>query len=178
MRIIRGLWKARRLTPPNNLPVRPTTDFAKEALFNIFDNLLDYEDCVVADLFSGTGSISYEFASREAKSITSVEMDQQCINFIKKTIELLHISNIHVVKNDVFSFIKKSPLKFDVIFADPPYQNPLIKELPDMIFENKLLNDNGIFVLEHSDKYSFEKHACFSEQRNYGSVNFSFFKQQ
>lgn len=177
MRIIRGLWKSRRLAPPNNLPVRPTTDFAKEAVFNIFDNLIDYEDVEVLDLFAGTGSISYEFCSREAKKVTAVEMNQQCINFIKKTIDQLQILNLNIVKNDVFSYVKKTSQKFDVIFADPPYQLPNIAELPDLIFEHQLLNKNGIFVLEHSNKYHFEKHAMFFDHRNYGSVNFTFFKQ-
>lgn len=175
MRIIRGLWKSRRINPPTNLPVRPTTDFAKEALFNIFDNLLDYEEMIVLDLFAGTGSISYEFASRESKSVTSVEMNQQCINFIKKTVDQLQILNINVVKNDVFSFIKKTSRKFDVIFADPPYQLPNLSELPDLIFEHQLLNENGMFVLEHAAKYNFESHPFFSDHRNYGSVNFTFF---
>lgn len=175
MRIIRGEWKGRRLTPPNNLPVRPTTDFAKEALFNIFDNLLDYEDVVVLDLFAGTGSISYEFASRGAKSVTAVEMNQNCINFIKKSIDQLQILNLNIIKNDVFSFIKKSSRKFDVIFADPPYQLPTLGELPNQIFEYDLLNKNGMFVLEHSAAYNFKHHPNFSEHRNYGSVNFTFF---
>ncbi|MDD4848736.1 MAG: 16S rRNA (guanine(966)-N(2))-methyltransferase RsmD [Bacteroidales bacterium] len=178
MRIIRGLWKSRRITPPNNLPVRPTTDFAKEALFNIFDNMVDYEDAVVLDLFSGTGSISYEFCSREAKSVTAVEMNQACISFIKSTIDLLQILNLNLVKNDVFSFIKKTPRKFDVIFADPPYQLPNLAELPQLVFEHQLLNENGIFVLEHSAKYHFENHPMFIDHRNYGSVNFSFFMQK
>ena len=175
MRIIRGTWKGRRLNTPNNLPVRPTTDMAKEALFNVLENHYDLDELTVADLFSGTGSISYEFASRGAKKVVSVEQNFKCTEFISRTKDLLKIGNLQVIRSDVFLFLKKTSTPFDIIFADPPYDLPSLDSLPGLVFEGNLLNEGGVFILEHPDTFDFSQHPNFSQHRNYGKVNFSFF---
>lgn len=178
MRIIGGTLGGRRLHPPSNLPVRPTTDLAKESLFNILNNIVDFEALKVLDLFSGTGSISYEFASRNAVEVVSVDVSQRCTAFIKKTIEELHISNQLVYKTDVFNFLKSCRSTFDLIFADPPYDSPKFQQIPEMIFGQKLLNDSGMLIVEHPREINYASHPNFERLRNYGKVNFSFFINQ
>ncbi|MBD77734.1 MAG: 16S rRNA (guanine(966)-N(2))-methyltransferase RsmD [Crocinitomicaceae bacterium] len=176
MRIIGGKLKGRRLQAPKNLPVRPTTDFAKEALFNVLNHKIDFENTNLLDLFSGTGNISYEFASRACPSILSVEQNNNCIRFIKKTSEELGLS-INTVKANVFRLIAK-PAKntFNVIFADPPYENKELTTIPDLIFKNEWLTPNGLLIVEHGPHTSFESHSHFVEERSYGHVHFSFFE--
>lgn len=178
MRIIAGSLRGRRLNPPATLPVRPTTDMARESLFNILNNYVDYEDCAVMDLFAGTGAMSLEFVSRGAKEVTSIDINNQCTDFIKASAKQFGVNNIHVVRADVFDLIKRAYKKFDIIFADPPYALENLAQLPDMIFEHNLLTDDGIFILEHPRDYHFEEHPHFWQHRNYGKVNFTFFAQK
>lgn len=178
MRIIAGSLRGRRLNPPATLPVRPTTDMARESLFNILNNYVDYEDCAVMDLFAGTGAMSLEFVSRGAKEVTSIDINNQCTDFIKASAKQFGVNNIHVVRADVFDLIKRAYKKFDIIFADPPYALDNLPQLPDLIFEHDLLTDDGIFILEHPRDYHFEEHPHFWQHRNYGKVNFTFFAQK
>ncbi len=175
MRIIAGTLRGRRLNPPQGLPVRPTTDMARESLFNILNNYVDYEDCTIMDLFAGTGAVSLEFVSRGAKEVTSVEINNQCTEFIKATAMQFGIRNLHVVRADVFDLLKRANRRFDIIFADPPYAIENLASLPDLVFEKQVLTDDGIFVLEHPREYSFEEHPHFWQHRAYGKVNFTFF---
>lgn len=175
MRIIAGSLRGRRLNPPANLPVRPTTDMARESLFNILNNYVDYEECTVMDLFAGTGAVSLEFVSRGVKSVTSIEINNQCTEFIKSAARQMGVENIHVVRADVFDLLKRAYKKFDIIFADPPYALADLAKLPDMVFEKELLTEDGIFVLEHPREYQFEEHPHFWQHRAYGKVNFTFF---
>lgn len=176
MRIISGSHKGRTINPPSNLPVRPTTDYAKTALFNILNNYIDFENISVLDLFSGTGNISFEFSSRGAKEIVSVDASYACIVFIKAAAEKFGFVNLKTVKADVFNFLGKTDKKYDLVFADPPYEMKGSERLPDLIFQNNILAANGLFILEHSVKTDFSKHPNFVEKREYGAVNFSFFK--
>lgn len=176
MRIIGGTHKARRFNPPSTLKARPTTDFAKEGLFNVLDNLIDFEGMQVLDLFSGTGSISYECASRGAASIFSIEMDFHNSSYIKKTAAELGLNAIKVIKGDAFKFIAGCGAKFDFIFADPPYALETLKTIPDKVFEAGILSQDGLMVLEHGRDNSFTEHPCFIEERRYGNVHFSLFK--
>ena len=175
MRIISGSNRGRRINPPQNLPVRPTTDFAKEGLFNILNNKLDFDEISVLDLFAGTGNISFEFASRGAITIKSVDINNKCIDFINKTAMNLKFSNLRGIKSNVFQYINNSIENFDLIFADPPYDLDESSTIPDLIFENKLLKEDGIFIMEHSRNLSFADHEKFMEHRKYGNVNFTFF---
>lgn len=177
MRIITGTLKGRRLNPPENLPVRPTTDMARESLFNILNNMTDYENISVLDLFSGTGAVSFEFISRGAKQVTAIEINNKCTDFIKKSADTFQIKNLHVVRADVFDIIKRAYQKFDIIFADPPYQLEDLPKIPDMIFEKDMLTPDGMLILEHSKEHEFENHPCFWQHRKYGKVNFTFFKK-
>lgn len=176
MRIISGTFKARRIDTPHNITARPTTDFAKEGLFNVLNNLIDFEDIDVLDLFAGTGSISLEFISRGVNNVVSVEKNDLHCTFIRKTCTLLGVDNLLLTRGDVFRFLSSSHMKFDVIFADPPYELTKINEIPDLIFKQELLKPDGLFVLEHSAKSNFEKHPNFSSHRHYGNVNYSFFE--
>lgn len=175
MRIIAGTLKGRRLNPPANLPVRPTTDMAREGLFNILNNYVDYEDCTVMDLFAGTGAMSVEFISRGAREVTSVDINNACAEYIKSEAQRLELRNLRVVRADVFDLLKRANRKFDIVFADPPYAIEGLQTLPDLVFEHQLLNDDGIFILEHPREYTFEEHPHFWQHRNYGKVNFTFF---
>lgn len=177
MRIITGILKGRRLNPTDNLPVRPTTDMAREGLFNILNNILEYEEVRVLDLFSGTGAVSFEFISRGAKEVTSIEINSKCTDFIKRSAQQFEVNNLRVVRADVFDLLKRAYQKFDVIFADPPYQLDELPSLPDLVFEKQILADNGIFILEHSKEHMFEEHPYFWQHRKYGKVNFTFFKK-
>jgi 16S rRNA (guanine966-N2)-methyltransferase len=166
----------RRINPPSNMPyTRPTTDIAKEGLFNMLQNNLEFESLKTLDLFGGTGSISYELASRGVPDLTVVEKDAQMFNFIKKTATDLHIENFKVVRSDVFRFIDQCTEKFDLIFAGPPYALQTIDDLPKRIFERSLLKENGWFILEHTPRNNYESFPGFKRARNYGTTVFSLF---
>ena len=176
MRIISGIHGGRRISPPAKMPyTRPTTDIAKEGLFNIIQNNLDIESLVVLDLFGGTGCISYELASRGAEDITIVEKDSHMYDFIKKTSLELNFTNFKVVKSDVFKFIDSATQKYDFIFAGPPYALATIDELQKKIIEKKLLSPGGWFVLEHTPRNDYKKYAHYKTERNYGTTIFSIF---
>ncbi len=175
MRIIGGKYKGRRIDPPANFKARPTTDFAREGLFNILNNRIDFETVTVLDLFSGTGSISYEFASRGAASVHLVEKDMRHISGIKRIIREYDFKNIKPVHIDVKAFLKTCTAKFDIVFADPPYELPWLKDLPDLVSGAGVIKEDGFFVLEHPKALNFKDHRLFFEHRNYGGVNFSFF---
>ena len=177
MRIIGGRHGGRKFHPPVNMPARPTTDFAKEGLFNIIQNNLDIESLKTLDIFGGTGSISYELASRGCTDLTLVEQDHTTVQFIKKTIETLQFENFKVLKMDVFTFIRNCTQQFDFIFAGPPYALKNIDDLPKLVFEKKLLNPGGWFVLEHTPRNEYEKHPNFFRAKNYGTTIFSIFIQ-
>ena len=177
MRIISGQNRGRKIKPPQNLPVRPTTDFAKEGLFNILANRVDFESLKVLDLFAGTGNISYEFASRGAESIKSIDTNNQCVAFIRKTADEIKFDTLHSIKTDVFKYLVNAVETFDLIFADPPYDLEEAINIPDLVFENELLNEEGILIIEHSRNFSFSDHPNFVEHRKYGNVNFSFFEK-
>lgn len=177
MRIISGRLGGRKIHPPANMPyTRPTTDIAKEGLFNILQNHLDFEEIKSLDLFGGTGSISYELASRGVHDLTIVEKDQHMFSFIKKTVETLQIENCKVVKSDVFRFIEQCTHQFHFIFAGPPYALQTIDDLPELIFQKKLLKQDGWFVLEHTPRNNYESFSHFKSSRNYGTTVFSFFE--
>ncbi|MEO7306051.1 MAG: RsmD family RNA methyltransferase [Ferruginibacter sp.] len=176
MRIISGIHGGRRISPPANMPyTRPTTDIAKEGLFNILQNNLDIDDLKVLDLFGGTGCISYELASRGAPDITIVEKDSKMYEFIKKTSAELNFENFHVVKGDVFRFIETTSQQYDLIFAGPPYALATIDDLPIKIFEKGILKPGGWFVLEHTPRNNYKKFAQYKTERNYGTTIFSIF---
>lgn len=176
MRVISGTLKGRRFNPPANLPVRPTTDFAKESLFNILNNHIDFEEMNALDLFAGTGNISIELVSRGCITVTSVDVNFKCTDFIKKTAITFNINNLQVIKSNVFSYLKFATKPYQLIFADPPYDLEGINKIPEIIFEKNLLAENGIMVIEHSRDTNFEQHPRFVEKRNYGKVNFSIFR--
>jgi 16S rRNA (guanine(966)-N(2))-methyltransferase RsmD len=176
MRIIAGTMGGRKINPPSKMPyTRPTTDIAKEGLFNILQNHVDFENLKTLDLFGGTGSISYELASRGAGELTVIEKDFSMNEFIKKTSRELQLKNFNVLKTDVFRFIEQCQEQFDFIFAGPPYALENIDDLPKLIAEKKLLAGNGWFVLEHTPRNNYEGYALFASQRNYGTTVFSFF---
>ena len=176
MRIIGGEHGGRKFNPPSKMPyTRPTTDIAKEGLFNILQNNLDFEQLKTLDLFGGTGSISYELASRGVPDLTIVEKDAAMYEFIKKTSAELRIDNLKTFKMDVFKFIQQCDDKFDFIFAGPPYALTQIDDLPKRIFENQLLKKNGWFVLEHTPKNDYKTFPFYKSERNYGTTVFSIF---
>jgi 16S rRNA (guanine966-N2)-methyltransferase len=179
MRIIGGEHGGRKFNPPNNMPyTRPTTDIAKEGLFNVIQNKLDFEELKTLDLFGGTGSISYELASRGVTDLTIVEKDTAMYEFIKKTSEALRLENFKVIKMDVFKFIGNCTGKFDFIFAGPPYALTSIDDLPKRIFEKQLLNKDGWFVLEHTPRNDYKNFPYYKSERNYGSTIFSTFIEE
>ncbi|NAS12099.1 16S rRNA (guanine(966)-N(2))-methyltransferase RsmD [Poritiphilus flavus] len=177
MRIISGKYKGKRILAPRELPVRPTTDMAKEALFNILNNSYYFEDLKVLDLFSGTGNIAYEFASRGCRQIYSVDQDYRCIKFISKTSKTLDL-NIQTIKSDVFKYLKKTDLKFDIIFADPPYRFELndFANIPELVFSRDLLLPDGTLIIEHSKHTELSELQHFKTARKYGGSVFSFFE--
>ena len=175
MRIIGGSLKALRFQPPQNIPTRPTTDMAKEGLFNVINNSFNFDNIRVLDLFGGTGSISYEFASRGCADITTVEIFPKCAAFIKKTAAEFKLPGIHLLQMDVFDFIKNSKQQYDVIFAGPPYPLPNLNTIPDLIFEHNLVEGQGWFILEHNPEHNFEAHPHFLKSKNYGTTIFSIF---
>ncbi|WP_153798664.1 RsmD family RNA methyltransferase [Foetidibacter luteolus] len=176
MRIISGRWGGRRISPPAKMPhTRPTTDIAKEGLFNILQNRIDFEGITTLDLFGGTGSISYELASRGSANLTIVENDPQMHAFIKKNVEAIGIENCNVIKMEVFSFLSGCSNRYDFIFAGPPYALGTIDDLPKIIVEKNIIAKDGLFVLEHTPRNNYEKFPGFSFVRNYGTTVFSFF---
>ena len=176
MRIIGGVLKGLRLNPPKNLPVRPTTDLAKEALFNILQNQIEFEGIKVLDLFSGTGNISMEFASRGSEKVVSVDRSIQCVHYLKDTARQHGLINIQVFKEDVFKYLEHETEKFDLIFADPPYDLNRIPEIAVTVFNKKLLTEGGLLIVEHQSLQNLSNHPAFVEQRKYGNSSFSFFK--
>lgn len=177
MRIISGKYKGRRINPPKNLPVRPTTDMSKESLFNILNNYFNFSELRVLDLFAGTGNISYEFASRGSNPITSVDGDYGCVTFIKKTAKEFDF-DITAIKSDVFKFLEKSKASFDIIFADPPYgmEQKDFEKIVSLVFENELLEEDGMMIIEHSKHTPIDHMINFSFSKNYGGSVFSFFE--
>jgi len=175
MRIIGGRLKGLRLNPPKNLPVRPTTDLAKEALFNILQNKIEFESIRVLDLFSGTGNISLEFASRGAEQVISVDRSIQCVHYLKDTARQHSLTNIKTFKDDVFKYLQLEIDHYDLIFADPPYDMNQIPEIPKIVFEKKLLLQGGLLIVEHQSMQNLSNHPAFTEQRKYGHSSFSFF---
>jgi 16S rRNA (guanine(966)-N(2))-methyltransferase RsmD len=177
MRIIAGKFGGRRIHPPTNMPyTRPTTDIAKEGLFNILQNRVQIEGAKTLDLFGGTGCISYELASRGAASLTIVEKDVQMLAFIKKNVDLLKIDNANVLQMDVFQYLNTCNQQFDILFAGPPYALNTIDDLPRIIVERKLISEVGYFVLEHTPRNDYKKFPGYSFERNYGTTIFSFFE--
>lgn len=177
MRIISGKYKSRRLTAPKHLPVRPTTDMAKEGLFNIINNWYHIDEIKVLDLFSGTGNISFEFASRGNTNILSVDKHSGCIYYINQIAKELEL-DIDTIKADVFSFLEKHQGTYDVIFADPPYDfsDEQFHKIPDLVFENDLLSSKGTLVIEHSQQTDLSSHKYFTQAKRYGGCMFSFFE--
>ena len=177
MRIISGKYKGRRIFPPKGLPVRPTTDMSKEALFNVLNNHFSFEGLKVLDLFAGTGNISYEFASRGSSPITSVDGDFGCVKFIKQ-VATEYDFNIAATKSDVFAFLEKNKTSYDIIFADPPYglDQKIFEKIVLLIFERGLLNEDGMMVIEHSKYTKLDHMINFSFQKSYGGSIFSFFE--
>ncbi|MBO7301953.1 MAG: 16S rRNA (guanine(966)-N(2))-methyltransferase RsmD [Bacteroidaceae bacterium] len=175
MRIISGKYKGRHFDVPRNFKARPTTDFAKENLFNILTNIIDFEECTALDLFSGTGSISLELLSRGCKSVTSVEMDSLHFSFLKKSQATLNDNNWHITRDDVFRYLRRGTGKYDIIFADPPYALKELKDIPEIVLSGNMLSEEGIFIFEHGKEYDFSSHPNFFRHVAYGSVNFSFF---
>lgn len=177
MRIISGKFKSKRLQAPKKLPVRPTTDIAKEALFNILNNLYYFHEIAVLDLFSGTGNISYEFGSRGTEKITSVDENFGCIKYINQISDELEL-DITTIKSDVFKYLEKSNAKFDVIFADPPYGFEEVQfiKIVELVFKNQLLDEGGLLIIEHSKHTKIENHEFLSYQKKYGGSVFSFFE--
>lgn len=176
MRIISGQYKGKKITAPKKLPIRPTTDFAKEALFNILNNRYNFNGLKVLDLFAGSGNISYEFASRGAGPITAVDENFECIKFIKKITGELDL-DITPIKSDVFKYVEKASIKTDLIFADPPYNFDVdsLQKLVEITFDRGLLEENGALVIEHSKRIDLSSSAHFTEVRKYGNSVFSFF---
>ncbi len=177
MRIVSGKYKGRRINPPKNLPVRPTTDMSKESLFNILNNHYDFDQIAVLDLFAGTGNLSYEFGSRGSKDITAVDEDAGCIRFIRQTAQEFDFP-ISATRINAYSFLEKDGREYDVIVADPPYHFEIEKllRIPDLVFEKKLLSPDGMLIIEHSKHASMDHHPNFSFRKNYGGSVFSFFE--
>ncbi len=179
MRIISGIHKGRRLTAPKNLPVRPTTDMAKEALFNILNNTYYFDEISVIDLFSGTGNISFEFASRGCEKITAVDTHYACVKYISETSKQLDFT-IDTLKADVYKFLEKSPSKATVIFADPPYDfdQEKFQKIIDLVFNNNLLEDDGVLIIEHSSRTDLSENQNYNYSKKYGGNMFSFFEKE
>ncbi len=175
MRIISGIYKSRRFDIPKSFKARPTTDFAKENIFNVISNLIALDDCDALDLFAGTGSISFELISRGCKQVICVEKDFAHYGFIKKVQKELKTEALIPLKRDVFRFLEDCRQQFDFVFADPPYALKELEKIPSMIIGKGLLKDGGVFIMEHSKKYDFSKLPCFEQHRVYGAVNFSVF---
>ncbi|MFT4545520.1 MAG: 16S rRNA (guanine966-N2)-methyltransferase [Bacteroidia bacterium] len=176
MRIISGYHKGRTIRAPKNLPVRPTTDMAKEGLFNILNNLVDIDDLDVLDLFCGTGNISFEFASRGALAVTCVDSSSKCAAFVKSTFDQLNYETGTVIKADALRFAESSKKKWNLIFADPPYSYTNYQDLARAILEGPILTEDGILIIEHPEEIDFTEFKEYTQTRNYGRVHFSFFE--
>ena len=176
MRIIAGIHKGKQLFAPKNLPVRPTTDFAKEGLFNILNNKIDFEDLIALDLFAGTGNITFEFASRGAAKVYSIDKHTPCINFIRDTAKTLKLPMITTERADVFKYLEKPYVLFDLIFADPPYELENIADIHQRVFSGNWLKPDGLLIIEHGQKTDLGSKAGYVETRKYGNVNFSIFQ--
>lgn len=177
MRIVGGTLGGRRFNPPTNIPARPTTDLAREGLFNILNNLVDFEECEALELFGGTGGVSYELASRGAKEVTLVEQDAVSVAFIKKTAAEFKIADtLKIVRGDVFKFLDTDRRSYDLVFADPPYALGKLAQLPDLMLER--LAEDGIAVLEHDSRHGFDEHPAFLRRKAYGGTVFSFFEKR
>ena len=176
MRIITGLYKGRHFDIPRTFKARPTTDFAKENIFNVLNAYVDFEESIALDLFAGTGSISLEMLSRGCKEVVSVEQDRDHARFISECIKKLNAENHILIRGDVFRFLKSCHQKFDFIFADPPYALPELSTIPNLIFQHEPLAEEGVLVFQHGKNNDFSAHPHFKEHRAYGSVNFSIFK--
>jgi len=176
MRIVSGMFRGKTFTPPKSFKARPTTDFAKEGLFNIILNSFDFEEIEVLDLFAGTGSISFEFASRGTNRIDLVELNLNHLKFISGVIKDLGLKQIHTIKGNAFQYIKACNYKYDIIFADPPYEMAGIETIPELIYEKDIVKPDGWLILEHSGNFKFETHPRFHQVRNYGNVHFTIFK--
>ena len=175
MRIIRGKYGRRRFDVPNNITARPTTDFARENLFNVLENIIDFEGLTALDLFAGTGAISFELLSRGCASVTAIEKASTQYAFMKKVSAQLGCDNFNLVRGDALKYIDATMAKFDIIFADPPYDLNGFGEIPEKILNSQMLKPDTIFIIEHSKNYNFSHLPHFVEQRTYGSVNFSIF---
>ena len=178
MRIIGGKLRGKMIMPPQGYKARPTTDFAKEGLFNILNNEYEMDGLKVLDLFGGTGAISYEFASRGAERVYCVEMLPLHANFIKSQAAKFGMDNLTVVRHNVFEFLDICHEKFDIIFADPPYALDGLANIPDKVFERDILHPGAYFILEHPEEFNFESHPNFIKEKKYGNVHFSFFEKQ
>jgi len=179
MRIIAGLYKNRRIHF-TKLKIRPTTDFAKESLFNILNNYYNFNEMAVLDLFAGSGNISYEFISRGCKKVIAIESNMNCVNFIKKIKKTLNMLNLEVQLSNVYTYLKKNKMKYDIIFADPPYDSTKedYQNIINLVFERNLLTSSGTLILEHSKNINFGNNTLFFEQRKYGKVNFTLLKNE
>ena len=176
MRIIRGKFGRRRFDVPTNITARPTTDFARENIFNVIENMIDIEGAVCLDLFAGTGAITFELLSREAATVTAVEKAATQFRFIEKVAAMLGVDNLRVIRGDIFRYIPScQPSSFDLVFADPPYDMPRFEEIPGMVIESGIVRPGGIFIIEHSRTRDFSSLPNFHSHRAYGSVNFSIF---
>ena len=175
MRIVSGTHRGRVIHPPKNLPVRPTTDFAKESLFNILNNHFELDGLKILDLFCGSGNMSYEFASRGCDDITSVDNNYSCCEFVKKTSAVFKMEQIKVIKSDVFAFLKRVSDTYHIIFCDPPYDLKNFELLPELVYGNNLLKSQGWLIIEHGPETDLSKIEHFCEHRKYGNVNFSMF---
>ena len=176
MRIITGKYKGRHFDIPRTFKARPTTDFAKENIFNVLVQYIDFEGAQALDLFSGTGSISLELLSRGCSQVVSVELDRDHHRFIQECVKKLGATNMIPIRGDVFRYLKSCKQQYDLIFADPPYALKELPQIPDLVFEKQLLKPDGIFVFEHGKDHDFSQHPHFVEHRSYGSVNFSLFR--
>jgi 16S rRNA (guanine966-N2)-methyltransferase len=176
LRIIGGKYRGRKINPLNSFSGRPTTDFAREALFNILSNRIEFGSVSVLDLFAGTGSVGFEFVSRGAAAVHFVEKEVKHIAGIRKVVSDLEIRQVNIMKLDVRSYLNKCRYKYDIVFADPPFDLPWLGELPDLVFGSGVVRESGLFILEHPGSISFDRHSLFFEHRHYGRVNFSFFR--
>lgn len=176
MRIISGHFKGRRLSPPKNIKARPTTDMAREALFNMLTGDFDISNFKILDLFAGTGAISFEFVSRGVKSVTAIDIEHISTKFISHVIRDWEIDNMRIVRADVLRLATKANETFDIVFADPPYGHKRFQEIPQLILDSGWLVKGGLLIVEHSDEYKFDAHPNFTHHRRYGAVNFSFFR--
>ena len=177
MRIIGGRLRGKTVNPPAGYNARPTTDFAREGLFNVLDNEYEFEDLKVLDLFGGTGAVAFEFASRGAARVWSVEMARENASFIKTEARRLGLDNVTMVRDNVFDFLGICHEKFDIVFADPPYALEGLETIPDKVFSAGILHPGCYFILEHGDEHSFADHPCFNKEKKYGRVHFSFFSK-